>query len=139
MKKLLLIAICCYLTATALAQTATPILTVKGTAIDSVTNKPLSYATVVLLDAKTQQPVKGSLTKDDGSFELKSVTGKALQLTIVSVGYKSKLVNISGTDAEVNVGKVFLSASSNALKEVSVTAVRPILKQEVDRITYDVQ
>ncbi|MDB4901713.1 MAG: TonB-dependent receptor, partial [Mucilaginibacter sp.] len=42
-------------------------------------------------------------------------------------------------DAEVNVGKVFLSASSNALKEVSVTAVRPILKQEVDRITYDVQ
>src|ERR1700730_9643217 len=111
MKKLLLIAICCYLTATALAQTATQILTVKGTAIDSVTSKPLSYATVVLLDAKTQQPVKGGLTKDDGSFELKTVTGKALQLTIVSVGYKTKLVNISGTDAEVNVGKVFLSAS----------------------------
>lgn len=139
MKKLLLVAICCYLTATVWAQTATQMLTVKGTAIDSVTNKPLGFATVVLLDAKTQQPVKGSLTKDDGSFELKSVTGKAYQLTIVSVGYKSKLVNISGTDAEVNVGKVFLSASSSALKEVSITAVRPILKQEVDRITYDVQ
>jgi hypothetical protein len=139
MKKLLLLAFCCYLAATAFAQTATQMLTVKGIAIDSVTNKPLGYATVVLLDAKTQQTVKGGLTKDDGSFELKSVTGKALQLTVVSVGYKGKVVNISGTDADVDVGKVFLSASSNSLKEVSVTAVRPIMKQEVDRISYDIQ
>ena len=139
MKKFLLIVICCYLSVTVLAQTATQMLTVKGIAIDSVTNKPLGYATVALVDFKTQQPVKGGLTKDDGSFELKSVTGKAYQLTIVSVGYKTKVVNIGGTDVEVNVGKVLLSASSNALKEVSVTAVRPILKQEVDRISYDIQ
>jgi outer membrane receptor protein involved in Fe transport len=139
MKKLLLIAICCYLSATVLAQTATQMLTVKGTAIDSATNKPLAFATVVLLDAKTQQSVKGSLTKDDGSFELKSVMGKAYQLTVASVGYKNKVISITGTEADINVGKLFLSASSNSLKEVSVTAVRPILKQEVDRISYDVQ
>ncbi len=38
-----------------------------------------------------------------------------------------------------DLGKVFLSPSSSQLKEVSVTAARPLMKQEVDRISYDVQ
>jgi hypothetical protein len=139
MKKLLLLALCCYLSATALSQTTPQTLTVKGIAIDSVTNKPLGYVTVALLDTKTQQSIKGGLTKDDGSFELKSVLGKPYQVVFAFVGYKNKVVSITGTDAEVNVGKVYLSASSNALKEVSVTGVRPIMKQEVDRISYDIQ
>ncbi|MDB5132211.1 MAG: TonB-dependent receptor [Mucilaginibacter sp.] len=121
------------------AQTAPAALTVKGIVIDSVANKPMGYVTVVLQDTKTQQSVKGSLTKEDGSFELKSVSGKSYQLIFASVGYKNKTISISGTDADVNVGKVFLSASSSQLKEVSVTAVKPLMKQEVDRISYDIQ
>ncbi len=134
-----MLAFCCYLSTSLMAQTAPQTLTVKGIAIDSATDKPLGYATVVLLDAKTKQSVKGGLTKDDGSFELKTVVGKPYQLTVVTMGYKNKVVDINGTEADVNIGKVLLTASSNQLKEVSVTAVRPIMKQEVDRISYDVQ
>ncbi len=139
MKKLLLLALCCYLSGTALAQNSPQTLTVKGVAIDSVTNKPLGYVTVVLLDAKTQQSVKGGLTKDDGSFELKSVLGKAYLLAIASVGYKSKSLPIIGTNAVVDVGRILLSVLNNQLGEVSITAVKPIMRQEVDRISYDVQ
>lgn len=139
MKKLLLLAFCWYLSATVMAQPAPPTLTVKGTAIDSVSNKPLGFVTVVLLDAKTQQSVKGGLTKDDGSFELKNLPVKDYQLTFASVGYKNKTIKITGTGTDIDVGKVLLSAASKELKEVSITAVRPIMKQEVDRISYDVQ
>jgi outer membrane receptor for ferrienterochelin and colicin len=139
MKKFLLLTFCCYLTVTVTAQTAPQTLTVKGVAIDSATNKPLGYATVILLDAATQKSVKGGLTKDDGSFELKSVIGKPYQLTIATVGYANKVIKVSGTAADVNVGNVSLSPSNNTLKEVSITGVRPIMKQEVDRISYDVQ
>jgi outer membrane receptor protein involved in Fe transport len=139
MKKLLLLAVCCIMITSVKAQTVLPALTVKGIVMDSIANKPMGYVTVVLQDAKTQQSVKGSLTKEDGSFEVKSVTGKSYQLVFASVGYKNKTISISGTDADVNVGKVFLSVSSNQLKEVSVTAMKPLMKQEVDRISYDVQ
>jgi outer membrane receptor protein involved in Fe transport len=138
MKKLLLLALCCYLSIAVFAQTAPPTFTVKGIAIDSATNKPLGYATVMLLDAKTQQSVKGGLTKDDGSFELKSVQGKDYQLTIASVGYKNKVVNIKNAPADVDAGKLLLTPSNNELKEVSITAIKPLMKQEVDRISYDV-
>ena len=83
MKTFLLLILCCYLSVTVFAQTTPSTLTVKGIVIDSATNKPLGYTTVVLLDAKTQQSVKGGLTKDDGGFELKSVVGKPYQLTVV--------------------------------------------------------
>ncbi|MEP6613981.1 MAG: outer membrane beta-barrel protein [Mucilaginibacter sp.] len=139
MKKLLLLAFCWFLHATVMAQPAPPPLTIKGTAIDSATNKPVGYVTVVLLDAKTQQSVRGGLTKDDGTFELKTVAGKEYQLTFASVGYKNKTIKIAGTDAVVNLGNVLLSTASSQLKEVSIVAVRPIMKQEVDRISYDVQ
>ena len=139
MKKLLLLAFFCCLQAISLAQTTPQTLTVKGTVIDSVTNKPLGYVTVALQDAQTQKSVKGGLTKDDGTFELVSILGKAYQLTLASVGFKSKTIKISGTDAIVNVGKILLSAASNQLNEVSITAVKPIMKQEVDRISYNVQ
>jgi outer membrane receptor protein involved in Fe transport len=139
MKKLLLLVFCCCLATKLLAQTTPQTLTVKGIVIDSATNKPLGYVTVVLLDAKTQQSVKGGLTKNDGSFELKSVLGKAYQLTVTSVGYKNKVLKINGTDAVVNVGNIILSTSGNVLNEVSVTAVKPLVTQDIDRISYDVQ
>jgi outer membrane receptor protein involved in Fe transport len=139
MKKLLLLTVCYCLFAAVFAQTMPQTLTVKGIIIDSVTNKPLGYVTAVLIDAATQKSVQGTLTKDDGSFELKSHAGKAYLLTFASVGYQNKVVKIDGITADVNIGKVSLSVSSNSLKEVSVTAVKPIMKQEVDRISYDVQ
>ena len=139
MQKFLLLVFFCCLSTIISAQTASQVLTVKGITIDSATNKPLGYVTVALVDAATQKSVKGGLTGDDGSFELKSVVGKTYQLSFVSVGYKSKVVNITAADAMVNAGKITLSPSSNQLHEVSVTAVKPLMKRDVDGITYDVQ
>ncbi|HEY8927620.1 MAG TPA: outer membrane beta-barrel family protein [Mucilaginibacter sp.] len=139
MKRFLLMALCCYFSAAVLAQPSPQTLTVKGTAIDSATNQPIGYVTVALLDGATKKSVRGGLTKDDGTFELKTVTGKSYLLTLASVGYRSKTVKITGVESEVNLGKILVAPAKNSLKEVSITAVKPIVKQEVDRISYDVQ
>jgi len=139
MKKPLLLALFLLLCVVSFGQPARQTLTVKGIAIDSATNKPLGYVTVAVVDIVTQKPVKGGLTGDDGSFELKGMPVKNYQLSFVSVGYKSKEIKITSTDEPVNVGRVLLSPSSSQLREVSVSAVKPLMKREVDRITYDVQ
>jgi len=132
-------AVCCYFSAIVFAQPAPKPLTVKGTVIDSATKAPVGYATVSLIDAVTKQSVRGGLTKDDGTFELKTAAGKTYQLTLASVGYSNKVINVTGADEEVNVGNIVLSPVKNQLKEVSITALRPVVKQEIDRLTYDVQ
>ena len=141
MKQTLFALLCIIFSAGAMAQTTTPPkpLTVKGTVIDSAFNKPLGYVTVSLLDAKTKQSLKGGLSKDDGTFELKGIVGKAYLLSFASVGYSSKLMKINSSNAVVNVGRVLINVSNKQLNEVSVVAAKPLVKQEIDRISYDVQ
>ena len=106
--------------------------------IDSATNKPLGFVTIALLDPKTNQPVKSSITKDDGSFQIIVSTG-IYKLGIVSVGYKNKMLPVTANDTVINIGKILLSLQGTQLNEVSVSSVKPLMKQEVDRISYDVQ
>ncbi|AYL97328.1 TonB-dependent receptor domain-containing protein [Mucilaginibacter celer] len=145
MKQILLTVLCCYFTTIIYAQTKTAAaapavanITVKGIIIDSAVNKPMGYVTVALQDAATKTPVKSTLAKDDGSFELKAPEGKTYQLVAVFIGYATKTIPVKLTGNTFNAGRILLSPSSKQLKEVTVTAVRPVMKQEVDRLSYDV-
>jgi hypothetical protein len=138
MKKHLLTALFCVLFTAIFAQTSTKTFVIRGLAIDSVANKPLDFVTVGLSDAATKKPVKSSLTKDNGVFELKAVAVGDYQLTLIYVGYRTKIMAVK-VGADVNLGKILLSPASSQLKEVAVTAFKPLMKQEVDRISYDVQ
>lgn len=124
----------------AFAQTTPPpSMTIKGTVLDSVSKAPVSFVTVTLQDAKTKQSIKSGLTKDDGSFTIKAAEGRPYQLVFVFVGYGTKIVPVAKTSGEVNIGKISLSSSSKQLKGVEITATKPLVKQEIDRISYDVQ
>ncbi|WP_413666077.1 TonB-dependent receptor domain-containing protein [Mucilaginibacter sp. Mucisp86] len=147
MKQILLTVLCCCFSTIIFAQTKTaatvatavPNITVKGIIIDSANNKPMGYVTVALQDAASKAPVKSTLAKDDGSFELKAPEGKTYQLVAVFIGYATKTIPVKLTGNTFNAGRILLSASSKQLKEVTVTAIRPVMKQEVDRLSYDVQ
>jgi len=138
MKKAWFVIFCIFMSVAALAQTASQTITVKGTVVDSITNKPLGYVTVALLD-DAHQPVKSAITKEDGSFEVKASVRTTYQLTFASVGYQGKILKLNGQNGTIDAGKVLLSPSENQLKEVAISGVRPIMKQEIDRISYDVQ
>lgn len=125
-----------------MAQTTTtaPVknITVKGTVIDSAANKPLGYGTVALQDAATKAPVKSTLAKDDGSFELKAPEGKTYQLVVASVGYATKIIPVKLNGSIFDAGRILVATSNKQLNEVTITAVKPVMKQEVDRLSYDV-
>ena len=116
-------------------------ITIKGFVIDSVTNQPLGYTTVVLTDVSNSKLVISSLTKDDGFFELNATRNKQYTISFVYIAYLSKIIPIrTGEKSEIiDLGKIKLAASPGQLKEVAITAVKPILKKEIDRISYDVQ
>src|ERR1700760_2643347 len=97
MKKLLLFLFYCFICLTAIAQRKT--LTVKGTIIESATNTPLGFANVSILNPSTQQPVKGTLAKIDGTFEFDDLPVRTYKLSVGSIGYKTRLIDISGKNA----------------------------------------
>lgn len=137
MKKLLLALLCCVVTLQIWAQSPAKTIVIEGIVTDSVANKPMGFVTVALMDAATKKPVKSTLTKDDGTFVLKGLIPQPYTISFVYVGYKSKSLPVNATgDIKLTAN---ISPSNSQLKEVAVTAVKPLIKQEVDRLSYDVQ
>ncbi|MCJ8211647.1 TonB-dependent receptor [Mucilaginibacter sp. RS28] len=121
----------------AFAQPATQVI--KGIVTDSLKKQPIGYVTVAVRTAKTDQPVKSTLSKESGSFEFNNLPAKSYKLVLASVGYKNKTIFLDSTKAMIDLGKILLSPASKDLNEVTVTALKPLVKREVDRIAYDVQ
>ena len=109
----------------------------KGTVVDSVKNNPLPFATVILLNSQTKQPVKSLLTKDDGSFEFTVSDTLSYTLQFANVGYQNKIIDLTNGSTEIVYVK--LSPSTKLLSEVVITAAKSTITKEVDRISYNVQ
>jgi ferric enterobactin receptor len=113
---------------------------ISGTVADSASKKPLDFVTVNLMSGKNA--VKADFTKTDGAFVFKNVKPAKYSVVIVGVGYKSKTIAVDLSDSTkttVELGSVDISSNVIGLKEVTVTSVKPIVKQEVDRISYDLE
>src|SRR5437879_12908288 len=99
----------CLLSGLAMSQNVSPPLTIECMIIDSETNKPMGFVTVALQNSKTHAGVKSGLTKDDGTFSLKVPADNSYEAVLVFVGYRNKIIPVSGTGTERNIGKVSLS------------------------------
>lgn len=110
---------------------------IKGVTTDSATNKPMDYNTVGLKTDKNIA-VKTVLTKTDGSFTFTGIKPGKYLVSVISVGYRTKNIPVDLTGNQ-NLGIIVMVAQSNNLKEVVVMADKPIIKQEVDKISYDLQ
>ena len=109
-----------------------------GTITDSVSSEPLSFTT---LHIKTEKDslIKTIISKTDGKFIIENLKIAKYHLAIISTGYQEKVITIEAGVATINLGAISLSKRINNLKEVEVTADRPIIQQKADRIIYDMQ
>ncbi|RZL42852.1 MAG: TonB-dependent receptor, partial [Pedobacter sp.] len=119
------------------SQVPTP-LSINGSLTDSVTKKPISFATVLLKNDKKIQ-IKSVVTSKEGTFALNGIASGNYVLTFVNVGYQNKSVSISLANTSLVLDNILMSASPTQLKGVTISAERPLIKQEIDRISYDLK
>ena len=111
---------------------------IKAVVVDSATDKPLSFVTVILKNRATGQAVKSMLTKDDGSFEL-LVAKDQYKLSLAYTGYLPRIISITDSNTRADLGKILMIATKQQLNEVAIVADKPLLTKEIDRISFDVQ
>ncbi|MBL7726986.1 MAG: TonB-dependent receptor [Dinghuibacter sp.] len=115
-------------------------LTIKGIVTDSVTGKPLSLATVSLLQDKSTV-LKVVVSADDGSFQFQVPQGPAYILVLTDTRYQAREVAVQAPqNGEItNVGTILLVPKVKGMSEVVVIGRKPIIRREADRIVYDMQ
>jgi outer membrane cobalamin receptor len=114
-------------------------LKLSGTVSDST--KPLSLVTIRIFKKINQPPLQTTLSKEKGGFQFnKPDTGNYI-LSFTHTGFAEKQITITvaPTTGDMQIDPVQLSKATGLLKEVTVTAQRPMVEQSDDKIVFNVE
>jgi len=102
--------------------------------------KPLEYTTVTLLVAADSSFVINSLTDLDGKFTFPSVKPGIYKIRVSPIGYSpytTKPFTVGG-NAPVSIAPIAMQSSGQNLKEVKITASKPLVEAKSDRLIFNV-
>ena len=119
----------------AMAQT-----TVKGVLMDETLGESEPFATVRVFKAgKTDKPVAMFLTDEDGKFS-EEVKGKGkFDIVFSSIGKEDLKMTVTlGQENPLNLDTLYIKESATMLKGVEIVAQKPLVKMEVDKMSYNV-
>lgn len=114
---------------------------VTGTVLDEQ-NKPLDFATVLLLNAKDSVLVKSAMTDLAGKFVFENLAKGSYKVTAAMVSYSkasSKPFTVDEQNTNVTLDDLRLTLASRSLKEVTVTSTRPFVERKIDRLVMNVE
>lgn len=118
-------------------------MTIKGRVTDSISQKVLSFATITLLSVPRARIVKSTFTDAEGRFELSQLSWGDYNLTVTNLGYKPLHITIptppSNSGDIITLGKLSIAPIQNDLSAVNVSGFKPLIVQQADRLSYDVQ
>ena len=114
---------------------------VRGTVSDSLTGKPVPFATVALLTSDTK-PVTGVTTDEKGAFLIPNIVSGTFTVRLSSVGYRTKIiefVSLSANSSAVDLGKLLLVPDTKTLNQVDVVAQKALMEDKGDRLVYNAE
>lgn len=113
--------------------------TVKGQVLDSLTNESVPYATLRIALASTpEKPIKLLACDIDGKFQtpLNNIGTYIIVMQSIGKAPAEKVFTLSDERKVMDLGVLFMQDNNLRLEEVTVTAQKPLVKAEIDRIIY---
>ena len=110
---------------------------VVGTLQDSSNRQPIAYVNVAVLDAADSSFVKGGITDLNGYFEIDNVPQGAMLLRVSAIGYQNRLTPFTVSN-NTALGTIGVAPGATQLKEVSITAARPLYAMDGEKMVYNV-
>lgn len=114
-------------------------IVVTGTVVDSLSGKGIEYPTVALF-SDSLKLIKAVAGGADGKFTIEAPAPGSYYISGSMIGYSNSkdLLTIKETDKKIDFGLIRLIEGMQ-LKEVTVTAVQPLIKNEPDKLTYNLE
>lgn len=114
--------------------------TIMGVIKDSVSGKPLPYATVALILARQDSAVSGSLTNEKGRFQLTEVRSAFYKLEIKALGYADQTiarVMINPRSPQKDLGTINMQRQASTLEAVDITAEKSFMEVQLDKKVFN--
>lgn len=109
-----------------------------GRVIDSLTQKPVEYATVTVFAPGNEKPVNGATADTKGRFTVAGLAAGVYTVTVDFIGYQAHtFTQVRVTGSEVLLGKVLLSKQVRDLQAIVIRA--PLVENRMDKMIYNAE
>lgn len=108
-------------------------VTIEGQVIERGTKLPIIFASIELFSDKDSSLVNGSISDENGFFEINNIAPGNYRLVLSYISFKerTKRIKITGDSAVFNVGVISLREDAEMLSEAVVIAeVAPVIVKE---------
>jgi len=113
-------------------------VTLEGAVIDSSTEAPIPFATVMIKSNETDKTLGGTTTADDGSFLIETNDANCY-LLVRFMGYKDTVFSeINFVGGKANLGTIKLVNAVQDIGPVEVQAERSTMEFKLDKRVYNV-
>jgi len=112
---------------------------ISGRILDSVSGKPIDYASIGLLNQDNKE-VNGTTSDDKGFFILENIPYGTYKLAVYYIGYKNSVksnIEVSKVNSAVILKNIVLVNTQATLQEVTITAKTEIVENKIDKIVYN--
>ena len=91
------------------------------------------------MDISSKKVINGAVTDATGAFEVNNMPAGIYAVTIEFIGYEKKVIDsvLLNGKKSMSLNTIFLSASSGALQDITVTASAPVIENKIDKIVYN--
>jgi len=115
---------------------------IKGMIVDSLTSLPISYVTITLLKSDNNSFVNGTISNEDGFFQLDDVHPGKYTIKIELVGYETLILDnqlIVPPNMKKNLDTIALTQKMLDMEGVIVEEDKVFLENEIDKKVYNVE
>ncbi len=117
----------------------TPEVSIEGRIIGAQDQSPIEFATVVVMDANSAQPVGGATSASNGSFQVKGISISDCYVEIRLIGYATQtLRELEVQNGRVDLGTIVLEAEATELDEVEIRAEKSQTVFKLDKRVFNV-
>lgn len=113
-------------------------ITIKGKIVEGSTQSPIEFATIMVGDKATKNPITGATTDVNGNFQI-ATKATNFYLEISFIGYASKTIEeFTIQEGKVDLGTITLGENNQILDEVVVRAEKSTTEFKLDKRVFNV-
>ena len=112
---------------------------ISGVAVSKENGDPVAFATVQLIDSRTNKPLPiGTNTDENGRFVIAGVADGKYLVRVTNVGSVDQERPVAVSGKNIDLGTLRLADDTKLLQEVVVEGVRSQMKFELDKKVFNV-
>ncbi len=111
---------------------------VTGKVVDANSQQPVEFATIMIGNPETQQPITGATTSTDGTFKI-TTKATAFYVEVSFIGFDTKRIEgITIADGKASLGTIQLGANTQVLDAIEVRGEKSTTEFRLDKRVFNV-